>query len=193
MVTNDLTAYSAMVDFYLAAYPVTIIYSLQISLNRKIGLSFVLGIGFVATIVAIYKCTTLPELYNHADYTYATSGLSIVSSAESNIVILAACLPTLRPFYLFVLGRDISTPGNSAAKSRSDGSKMRSLQRRKHERAGNAPELYPTDTIDLVQEESMERILPENGIRKTQHINMTSHYDHKRVEEGRDRYIETFQ
>ena len=44
------TAYSAFVDAYLAIYPVTVIYSLQINQNKKIGLSFVMGLGFVLVV-----------------------------------------------------------------------------------------------------------------------------------------------
>ena len=36
-------------------------------------------------------------------------------------------------------------------------------------------ELYPTDTIDLVAPDSVERILPPNRIRKTWEVNVNHH------------------
>ncbi|KAL8829800.1 MAG: hypothetical protein Q9191_001803 [Dirinaria sp. TL-2023a] len=63
-------AYSALVDFYLALYPTTVLFQLKINMKKKIGLSCVMGIGVIAGAVAIYKCATLHELEEHADYTY---------------------------------------------------------------------------------------------------------------------------
>ena len=54
-------------DLYLAVYPATVLWKLQMNMKKKLGLSAALGFGIVATIVAAYKCTKLPGLAG-ADY-----------------------------------------------------------------------------------------------------------------------------
>lgn len=49
-------------DLYLAVYPAWILARLQMNIKKKIALASALGIGFVACIVAAYKCTRLPGL-----------------------------------------------------------------------------------------------------------------------------------
>ena len=41
------TAYSVFVDLYLAIYPMTVLWGLQIDRPKKIGLSCVLGLGIL--------------------------------------------------------------------------------------------------------------------------------------------------
>ena len=59
---------SAAVDLYLAVYPAVVLYRLQINLKKKLALGVALGLGSVATAVAIYKSTRLPALAS-ADFT----------------------------------------------------------------------------------------------------------------------------
>jgi hypothetical protein len=53
---------SAAVDLYLAIYPAVVLYRLQMNLKKKLALGVALGLGSVATAVAIYKSTRLPAL-----------------------------------------------------------------------------------------------------------------------------------
>lgn len=89
-------AFSAAVDLYLAVYPATILFSLQMKLKKKIALSIALGIGSVASIVAIYKVTRLSELAS-PDFSYDIPPLSIWTSIEGSTLIIATCIPTLQP------------------------------------------------------------------------------------------------
>jgi hypothetical protein len=59
---NTITALSAMVDLYLAVYPAVILFKLQMNLRKKLALSIALGLGSIATAVAIYKSTRLTAL-----------------------------------------------------------------------------------------------------------------------------------
>ncbi|KXJ90786.1 hypothetical protein Micbo1qcDRAFT_204850 [Microdochium bolleyi] len=76
-------AFSAFVDFYLAAYPTIVLCKLRLSLEKKIGLSIALGFGFISTIVAVYK--------------YDSSTLVIWTCVEGSTIIIAACIPILKP------------------------------------------------------------------------------------------------
>ncbi|KAK4690312.1 hypothetical protein P7C71_g6449, partial [Lecanoromycetidae sp. Uapishka_2] len=71
---------------------------------------------FIFAGFGIYKCTTLPELHDGEDYTYATEGIEIMSSVEATVIIIAACLPTLRPVFLHFTGRKGTTEHPSSNK-----------------------------------------------------------------------------
>lgn len=97
---------SAAVDLYLAIYPAVVLYHLQINLKKKLALGVALGLGSVATAVAIYKSTRLPALASD-DFTYNTSDITIWTSIEGNSIIIAACIPTLQPLFDLVFGRRV--------------------------------------------------------------------------------------
>ncbi|KAH7025898.1 uncharacterized protein B0I36DRAFT_329392 [Microdochium trichocladiopsis] len=89
-------AFSAFVDLYLAVYPTVVLCKLRLSIGKKIGLSIALGFGFVSTVVAIYKCTMIPSLES-PDFSYDSSTLVIWTCVEGSTIIIAACIPILKP------------------------------------------------------------------------------------------------
>ncbi|KAF5679246.1 integral membrane protein PTH11 [Fusarium heterosporum] len=105
-------ALSATTDLYLAIYPAVVLYSLQMNKRKKVALSCALGIGSIATIVAIYKCTRLPSLAS-PDFSYDTSDLVIWTIIEASTIIIACCIPVLQPLVDAILGRRAfgSSPG----------------------------------------------------------------------------------
>ncbi|RDW63230.1 uncharacterized protein DSM5745_10341 [Aspergillus mulundensis] len=96
---------SGFADLYLAIYPTVVLMGLQITLKRKLALCAALGLGAVACAMAIVKCFQLPSLYDTSDSTFATADLVIWTSIESNIIIMASCIPTLGPLYEMMLGK----------------------------------------------------------------------------------------
>lgn len=95
----------AFIDLALALLPITIMWNLRISTKRKIGICAVLGLGIFACICACIKTSKLPELNARADITFITVTLWIWNANECNVVIIAACIPTLRPLFLIVFKR----------------------------------------------------------------------------------------
>lgn len=67
----------AFIDLALALLPSTIIWSLQLNLKRKVGISAVMGLGVFACICACIKTSKLPELSARGDLTYITVTLWI--------------------------------------------------------------------------------------------------------------------
>ncbi|MCJ1238604.1 hypothetical protein MMC14_006594 [Varicellaria rhodocarpa] len=106
--------YLAVVNLYLALYMAASLHELCITSKQKIGMTVLMTIGVVVFIIAMYICLRLPalynsELYNSANFAYeinATSDLLIWTSVESNLTIIATCLPTLRPIYLSFLNNN---------------------------------------------------------------------------------------
>lgn len=179
-----VSAFSAATDAYLAAYPCAVLYKLNISLKKKIGLNAVLSLGLIATVIAIYKCTRLQGVYDRSDYTYSTVDILIWTSIESSFIIIAANLPTLRPVFLLLMGRSATNAKRSGGQ-RGSSYRLQDVSKDSAGRQKKGPkEPYPTDTIDLVRPESVpesvEHILPPNRIRRTYEVEINHHEDESR-------------
>ena len=99
------SSFSAFSDFLLALFPLVIIYNLQMKLAVKVGLGCAMSLGLVATGAAIVKTIQLEDLTARNDYTYDTVNLVLWFSTEMYTVIIAACVPTLRPLLPILFGR----------------------------------------------------------------------------------------
>ncbi|KZN84865.1 hypothetical protein EN45_090250 [Penicillium chrysogenum] len=91
-------AFSAFVDLFLAIYPGVVLFKLQMSLRKKIALTAALGLGSIAAATAMVKCAQIKGL---ADQTDPTS--LYLLCVEANVVVIAACIPTLQPMLELIL------------------------------------------------------------------------------------------
>ncbi|KAL3478272.1 hypothetical protein BJX99DRAFT_256598 [Aspergillus californicus] len=98
-------AFSAFIDLYLAIYPSTVLMKLHMSFRKRLALCAALGLGAVASAMAVVKCTQLKGLADKADYTYGTADLVLWTNVESNVVIIASCIPTLQPVLELIMGK----------------------------------------------------------------------------------------
>ncbi|PYH88911.1 integral membrane protein [Aspergillus ellipticus CBS 707.79] len=115
-------ALSAFVDLVLAAYPSTVLMKLHMLLQKRLALCAALGLGSIASAMAIIKCTQLKGLADKSDYTYGTADLVIWTNIESNVVIIASCIPTLQPVLELILGRRTTSSSNNNSRNRYKGS-----------------------------------------------------------------------
>lgn len=95
-------AYSAFTDVFLAIIPAFAFWKLQMKPKTKLGLCFLMSTTALAAICAIVKTSKLNELADLADFTYASVDLLIWAVVEADVIIIAACIPSLRPFALSV-------------------------------------------------------------------------------------------
>ncbi|KAB8067071.1 hypothetical protein BDV29DRAFT_163791 [Aspergillus leporis] len=102
-------ALSAFVDLYLAIYPSTVLMKLHMPLKKRLALCAALGMGSVAAAMAIVKSTQFPNLARKDDYTYETADLVMWTNVESNVLILASCIPTLQPILELTLRGHVHT------------------------------------------------------------------------------------
>ena len=107
----------AFMDLALALLPITIIWNLRLNWHKKLGLSVLMGMGVFAFICAVIKTSKLPELNARADITFTTVSLWIWTANETNVLILAASVPTLRPLYLILFNR----PGSESYRNKDFG------------------------------------------------------------------------
>ncbi|KAK4040973.1 hypothetical protein C8A01DRAFT_35029 [Parachaetomium inaequale] len=89
-----LGAYSALMDFTLAALPWTFLYSISLKKREKMGILVAMSMGIIAGAVAIAKCAMLPQLGSGDSYNEVE--LYIWDVTESTVTVMAACIPTLR-------------------------------------------------------------------------------------------------
>ncbi|KAJ5499347.1 hypothetical protein N7453_008398 [Penicillium expansum] len=150
--------------------------------SEKIGPVRSFGVGACA--MAIVKCLQLPGLYNTADSTYATADLVIWTSIESNIIIMASCIPTLGPIYEMIRGkRSWSSHG------RYESGKLRSYTDRPTKKsASNAHEdddILMTTNIGTTKSGSQESILNSDQLRREVHLTGKIHRtDQVKIEYG---------
>ena len=96
---NPGSAYFCLTDLLLAIFPVSIVQELQISLWRKVTLVFLLGSGVLAAVAAAIKTSKLPLLNDHRDITRSLIPTLVWAATECCVVIVAACVPTIRPLF----------------------------------------------------------------------------------------------
>ncbi|PYI32236.1 hypothetical protein BP00DRAFT_341944 [Aspergillus indologenus CBS 114.80] len=151
-------ALSGLVDLALAIYPSTVLMKLHMSLRKRLALCAALGLGSVATAMAIIKCTQLIGLADQEDYTYGTADLIIWTNIESNIVIIASCIPTLQPFLEVMLGNRTASSYNNS-RNRYKGSNLPEYSHGSHSRSSRLRKMdFAVATV-----ESQEHILPDAG------------------------------
>lgn len=154
-------ALSAFVDMYLALYPSTVLMKLHMSLRKRLALCAALGLGSIASAMAIVKCSQLHTLQDQTDYTYATADLIIWTNVESNVVIIASSIPTLQPVLDLVLGRRTASSYSNSRNRYKDSSgrayDSTTFNKSKQSKSTRKPGIITTDV------ESQESILRDHG------------------------------
>ncbi|KAI8276988.1 hypothetical protein K4K60_007309 [Colletotrichum sp. SAR11_57] len=100
------SSWSAFLDFYLAIYPAVVLWRLQMSMKKKIGLTIALGMGVISGCVGIVKTTGIPTFLSE-DVSYELCEPLYWTSIEGNLIIIAACIPILGPLLEMFKGRPI--------------------------------------------------------------------------------------
>ncbi|KAL8916296.1 MAG: hypothetical protein Q9172_006367 [Xanthocarpia lactea] len=114
-----IASYWAFLDFALVIIPVDIIWKLQLSTKKKVGLSLLLSAGIFAGICAAVKTSKIPiTVRGQIDITWLTIELLMWGGIEMNVIIIAACIPTLRPLVLVLLGRPSGLQYRTGSSSR---------------------------------------------------------------------------
>ncbi|KAF4122761.1 hypothetical protein GMORB2_7068 [Geosmithia morbida] len=92
-----------LIDVFLLLLPVPYVFSLHISLSRKVSVlsMFLLG-GFVC-VASIMRLIAVVNQSTSADMTWNVVGQATWAKMEADFAIISACLPTLRPLYVALL------------------------------------------------------------------------------------------
>ncbi|KAK6210537.1 hypothetical protein LQW54_006145 [Pestalotiopsis sp. IQ-011] len=117
-VMNDfsywLSAFDALTDIVLAAVPISALCKLQMRFKTKVGVCIMMGLTILSAIFIIIKATYLWLLFRAPDPIFDLANLVIWGLLEQNVVIVAACIPTLRPFFHKAFKGERSTENTEA-------------------------------------------------------------------------------
>ncbi|KAH9900475.1 hypothetical protein F4778DRAFT_739113 [Xylariomycetidae sp. FL2044] len=112
-------AYSSFLDFVLALIPITFIRHLKMSLQKKVGLCVLLGMGVLSGVCAAIKTVQSSDLGVREDVSWELYSLYAWSSSEIFLNIVCACIPTLKPLYdHFAFNRPLRPDHDSASHDR---------------------------------------------------------------------------
>lgn len=87
------SAFNLISDVLILLIPQRVIWKLNMSTKRKIGVSLVFAVGLFACVASLIR---LVETVRHAetpDFTYTFSGIMLVSASEIALGFLVVCLP----------------------------------------------------------------------------------------------------
>ncbi|MCJ1293982.1 hypothetical protein MMC34_005539 [Xylographa carneopallida] len=181
-----LSAYYGLLDIALAIIPVTLVCSLQLNRKKKISVCLLLSLGVLAGVSAFIKFTKIPELGARDDTTWNTTDLFIWNAIEINLVIIAACIPSLRPLFINLFGGTVSSKPPSRALSASTSRKnfipIVILPYDRFHALGPQPRASTVDQHGWSDGDSEKDTLPGNKMRTTevdvesQHIRTSVHF-----------------
>ncbi|KAL8891635.1 MAG: hypothetical protein Q9215_001403 [Flavoplaca cf. flavocitrina] len=100
-----LSAFGAFVDVFLAVVPLVAYWKLQIRQKAKVVLFLVMGATVLAAICALVRLAYITSPSAWQDYTYISINHTKCAVIEGNLIIMAACIPGLRPFVKHVRSR----------------------------------------------------------------------------------------
>ncbi|KAF5563379.1 integral membrane protein PTH11 [Fusarium phyllophilum] len=106
-------AYSAATDFILALLPWAMLWNLNMKNKEKFGVAVAMSLGVFAGAIAVIKCTKLKANATSTDPTYDVGELLLTACAENALIIMAACIPTLRPMLRKVFPSSAKSSENS--------------------------------------------------------------------------------
>ncbi|KAF4969256.1 hypothetical protein FSARC_3509 [Fusarium sarcochroum] len=94
-----LACFTVFTDLVLAILPIRAFWLLQMKLQEKLEITFMLGLTFLSAIFTIVKAVYLFNFYQRADPDPLYNIVPLVTWGliEQNVVIIAACVPTLKP------------------------------------------------------------------------------------------------
>ncbi|EDU41946.1 conserved hypothetical protein [Pyrenophora tritici-repentis Pt-1C-BFP] len=102
-------------DLIFALVPIPMVWKLQVTIQTRIGLAVILGLGLFASAVAIYKTPMQYNFFKMTDWSGDGAWYYIWQEVEMYVGIIAACLPTLKPLFASTFGqmRSLATRGRS--------------------------------------------------------------------------------
>ncbi|PLB54861.1 hypothetical protein P170DRAFT_323097, partial [Aspergillus steynii IBT 23096] len=113
-----VSAYTTLTDIVLAVVPIGAFWKLQMPFSKKLTVCVMMGLTLLSAIVTIVKATYLHLFTDKVDPLWNVVPLVLWGLIEQNVVIVAACVPTLRPFFRRVFrSKDLSASGTSTGTS----------------------------------------------------------------------------
>ncbi|KAK4125816.1 hypothetical protein N657DRAFT_654352 [Parathielavia appendiculata] len=97
------SAVAALTDVVFALLPVPILWNVQMNWKVKSAVAGILSLGIFAAASAIVKITFLESYGKHGDFLWDSVDITIWTTVEINIAIIAASFPCLKPIFKTLL------------------------------------------------------------------------------------------
>ncbi|KAI1500732.1 hypothetical protein F5X99DRAFT_409805 [Biscogniauxia marginata] len=93
------TAVNIFTDWITAFMPIPLLWNVQLNINSKISVAFILGLGFIASLSACIRLKYTVGLTDSENYLYSISDIVIWGYAENGLGLIAGCVATLKPLF----------------------------------------------------------------------------------------------
>ncbi|KAL5366340.1 hypothetical protein BJX96DRAFT_169845 [Aspergillus floccosus] len=91
---------SMVSDFWILILPLPMLWSLQMSLNKKLRVVGILGAGGLATAFSVWRLVMMVDESRTPDTTWFWIHCVLTGNAEAGIGLICACLPTLTSYFV---------------------------------------------------------------------------------------------
>ncbi|EXJ89943.1 hypothetical protein A1O3_03010 [Capronia epimyces CBS 606.96] len=159
---NRLALYKAtaifgiITDIMIIGIPIPMVVGLHISRKKKAGLLFMFTIGSATVVTSIVRLVILIQSFSTADQPWSGGPVTLWICVEANLLIMCACLPTLRQFMSVVTPKLLSSGHDQESKpseyklhasgGAGNGSALFSAKRRQYQGFGHGTD-YHMDTL----------------------------------------------
>ncbi|CZR64379.1 uncharacterized protein PAC_14277 [Phialocephala subalpina] len=93
-------AFSIVEDLVILVLPIPQLNTLQLPLNKKVGLMLMFSVGSFACVTSMVRLKYLAQIDTSFDITWDNANVLIWSVIECAATVICACLPALRPLIL---------------------------------------------------------------------------------------------
>ncbi|KAL2153733.1 hypothetical protein VTH82DRAFT_4888 [Thermothelomyces myriococcoides] len=101
---------AALTDVIFALLPIPLLWNVQMNWKVKSAVTAILSLGIFAAVSAIVKITFLGTYGKRGDFLWDSADITIWTTVEINVAIVAASIPCLKPLFRTIL------QGSSAAR-----------------------------------------------------------------------------
>ncbi|OCL06105.1 hypothetical protein AOQ84DRAFT_366094 [Glonium stellatum] len=168
-------------DMIILILPISTVWSLQMSIRRKIGVLAVIGFGASAVLISALRLIILYELYISPDLSYVLGKMVIVAALEVEFAVMAVNLPSVKALWNQITGG--SSSGSGAASGYSGAYKLSSMERKRDGqykqsskvsggRSGNRGSVTMLEQ-GVMSNESEEELFRQQGIKVTTNVAVT--------------------
>ncbi|MCJ1466364.1 hypothetical protein MMC07_004983 [Pseudocyphellaria aurata] len=155
-ISYSVGIFNVVTDFYLLILPLPAVWSLQLPIRKKIGVSAIFLTGLVACICSIVGVVYRAPVSLNSDYTWTVIPLWIVITLEMTAGVIIPCMPMVAVVY-----RDVRLPIFSFLekyKKKLDTTIFGTTQ--KHTASGSTEELRPTYEMNQADTSAMSQSGP---------------------------------
>ena len=104
-------------DVLILILPIHTVWTLHMTIRRKIGVITVIGFGGVAVLVSMLRLIVLYQFYVNPDFPYILGRMIVISAFEIEIAVIAANMPSMKALWTTVVRKGSASGSGGPANS----------------------------------------------------------------------------